>query len=112
MNAFEDVLKRMEEQEAEAEKQFLDRFGSLSGTLRRILDKSDLEALRTAGIGFIINIRPERSLVHRAACEAVGVMSAKHPKIFSGTRQEAADWLANDRVGRWDHCADCRHDPD
>jgi len=107
MDAFDRALKQKAEQEAEEERQLLGRFGPLTDTMRRIVGKSDLEALRAAGLGFIINIRPERSVVHCADCEAVGVMSAKHPKIFSGTTHEAADWLRNDQSGVWDYCGLC-----
>jgi hypothetical protein len=111
VSAFDDLSKQHAEQEAAAEAELLGRFGPLLGTMRTIIGKSDLEAIRTAGVGFVLNIRPEQSMVHRANCEAVGVMSVEHPKFFSETAYEAAAWLMNDRDGAWEYCGRCRPAP-
>jgi hypothetical protein len=110
VSAFDDLAKQHAEQETAAEKEILGRFGPLLGTMRKITE-SDLEAVRNTGVGFVLNVRPERSVVHRANCEAVGVMSVEHPKFLSETAHEAGAWLMKDQGGAWEYCGRCRPTP-
>jgi hypothetical protein len=84
------------------------RFGAMKGTLRKIKDHADLEALRVAGIGFVANIRPEGAKVHRVGCESLEAMStSSHPKVFCEAARELATWLANDPTAHWEDCGVC-----
>jgi hypothetical protein len=84
------------------------RFGPMSGTLRIVKDHADLEALRMAGIGFVINLRPELAMIHRVRCEALEVMStSEHYKVYCVTAREAIGWLANDPTADRKHCGKC-----
>ena len=66
-----------------AEKSGLARFGPVPPTMRQVRSHSDLESLRQAGVGFIINVRPKDAQIHRVTCEATEVMStSEHPKMF------------------------------
>jgi|SRR5579863_736166 len=85
------------------------RFGRLSGKMRMVSDHSDLESLRAAGRGFIINIRHDKSTIHRVTCETVEVMSTSaYLKVFSETAHQTVDWVNTDfdKVP-WEHCGVC-----
>jgi hypothetical protein len=86
----------------------LARFGPIPPTMRTIRNHSDLEALRKAGVGFIINIRPEDGKIHRVNCEATEVMSTSaHPKIFGEIAKDVVEWVTTDRAGAWENCGLC-----
>ena len=87
----------------------LARFAPLRGSMRRVRDHSDLENLRKAGLGFIINIRPDQSKLHLVHCESVEVMSTSfHTKVFVATAHEALEWMTSDSERRpWEHCGRC-----
>jgi hypothetical protein len=83
----------------------LRRFGEPIGDMR---DKRDLVDLQDAGKGFILNLREDRKLLHRAGCEAVGVMSSTaHPKVFFAS-EESLQWLTVNLGQRgWENCGKC-----
>ena len=87
----------------------LRRFAPLSGTMRKIVDHSDLENLRKAAVGFIINIRDDQTKLHLVDCETVEVMSTRdYVKVFSETAHEALEWVTTDSDGKpWEHCGKC-----
>jgi hypothetical protein len=76
--------------------------------MRKVGDHSELENLRAAGAGFIINIRGDQAKTHRATCETLEVMSTSaHIKIFSETADDAVQWLDANRELTWEHCGLC-----
>ncbi len=85
------------------------RFAPLRGTMRKIGDHADLEKLRKAGVGFVVNIRPKQSKLHLVDCESVEVMKpSRYPKVFSETAHEALEWVITDSEGKpWEHCGLC-----
>jgi hypothetical protein len=104
-----DAFEYLKKQERDKETKFLSRFGPCPPTLRTIRDHSDLESLRAAGQGFVINIRDDRSRIHRVTCESIEVMSTSaYPKIFVQTGREAVQWIETD-TGKvpWEHCGRC-----
>ena len=87
----------------------LGRFAALRGTMRKIGDHADLENLRRAGVGFIVNIRGDKSKIHLVNCETVEVMSTRdYIKVFSETAHEALEWVTTDSDGKpREHCGKC-----
>jgi hypothetical protein len=87
----------------------LGRFAPLTGTMRKIGDHADLENLRKAGVGFIINIRHDQSKLHSVDCETVEIMSTRdYIKVFSETAHEALKWAKTDSDAKpWEHCGKC-----
>jgi hypothetical protein len=104
MGAFEYLAK----QQRDKDNKFLARFGPLPKTLRIVRDHSELEALRKAGVGFVINIRGDQSTIHRADCEAIQAMvTSEHRKLFCDDARDATQWLNTDQEGTWKPCGRC-----
>ena len=98
----EDLTKRL------AQKNGVARFSPIPPTMLRVPSHSDLEALRKAGVGFIINVSPKDAKIHRINCEATEVMStSEQPKIFSEIAADVAKWVTSDRTGAWENCGLC-----
>src|SRR6266481_4801371 len=94
------VFERLAKEQREKEDKFFARFDPLPHSMRRVRNHSELEALRTAGVGFIINIRGDQSTRHRANCEAVQAMvTDEHKKFFCDNQRDAIEWLTTDREG-------------
>jgi hypothetical protein len=104
MNAFEQARVRAREEYAKQ----LGCFAPVPGTMRRIADHAELEQLRAAGVGFIVNVRDDTAKVHRVHCEAVEVMStSKYAKIFSPAAEDVVQWLNSHPEGTSDNCGLC-----
>jgi hypothetical protein len=63
--------------------------------MRQVWENAELNLIKLERKGFILNDRPEARNVHHVTCEAVTVMSVKHPKLFSQDRVSAKKWLDN-----------------
>jgi hypothetical protein len=76
--------------------------------MRQVKDHADLEQLRAAGVGFIVNIREGHAKIHRVRCTYVEVMfTPKYPKFFSASAADVLHWLTPQPEGAWDHCGVC-----
>jgi hypothetical protein len=86
------------------------RFGEQVGNMRNVRDHLDLAQLHAAGEGYILNLREDRKLLHRAQCDSIGaMMSDQYPKIFFETPDEATQWLKIATFGEqgWENCGRC-----
>jgi hypothetical protein len=69
-----------------------------------------LAQLQVAGVGYILNLREDRRLLHRAHCDSIGAMvSNAYPKVFFETSDEATQWLKIATFGDhgWTNCGKC-----
>lgn len=79
--------------------------------MREVRDDLDLQRIKAARRGFILNVREDRKMLHRAACESVGTMgSANYTKLFFEEPSEVVAWLesAMFEQSRWNRCGRCR----
>jgi hypothetical protein len=86
----------------------LRRFGDPIDGMRDVRDNTDLEQLRVDGKGFILNLREDRKMLHRARCEAIQAMvSPAYPKVFFAS-EESLRWL-DATLGKhgWIDCGKC-----
>jgi len=107
MDAFEAADRRHEDKKTK----ILARFAPPPPTMRIVNDPSELEALRAAGVGFIINIRDdEEPKMHRAGCRALQAMVAgkqEFIKLFCDNRRDTLKWLNTDQGKPWNSCGHC-----
>ncbi len=77
--------------------------------MHNVSDQLELATLQAAGEGFILNARHDRTMLHKAECEAIGAMvTAAYPKMFFNTYDEAQEWL-DTQFGEadWERCGFC-----
>ncbi len=60
----------------------------------RVRTDKELNKIKYEEIGYILNIRPERNMVHHASCSAVSVSGAlMHPKFWGDDPIKVQSWL-------------------